>query len=72
MVSRSSESVADRVRRFPRAASVAARTRMAEAAAFEAESPSVETRPAPSTSRRERVTPAAVCRYFLRSMRRQE
>jgi hypothetical protein len=62
----SSDSVASRVRRFPRTASREARTRLA---AFFA--PSVPQAPVARTQRAERTTPST-CRYMLRSMRRQQ
>jgi hypothetical protein len=58
-----SESVASRVRRFPRAASREARTRLAALFA------PVESQ-APVAQRSQRATPST-CRYMLRSMRRQ-
>ena len=62
--SSSFDSVAYRVRRFPRTASREARSRLA---AFFA--PAVEQAPVARTQRAERT--ASTCRYMLRSMRRQ-
>ncbi len=60
-----SDSVAARVRRFPRTASREARTRLAALFA-----PADVQTPAPRAQRSERSTPST-CRYMLRSMRRQ-